>query len=241
MPISYTHLTREQRNQFQLYHGRSTQNVIAESLGVSQSTISRELRRNRDQRWRYAAETAREKTTVQRSRASRSPRKVPPQFHDDVVIPRLDDGRNPKVIAHDLKHRGGRSVSAKWIYELIDREVRLADPDIGDYLRRKYKKTSPFKRAHGIGFHIITNRVDIAERPAEIDNRETFGHWEGDTIVGPHHQGATVTLVERKTRQGFCCHIPRRTARTGSLRASSPWWKASPAQSRRSRSTTVAN
>ena len=57
----------------------------------------------------------------------------------------------------------------------------------------------------------IPNRVDIAERPPEVDTRETFGHWEGDTIIGAHHQGAIVTLVERKTRQGFCCHVSRRT------------------------------
>ena len=87
MPIGYTHLTREQRNHIQLYHERWSQNVIAESLGVSQSTISRELRRNRDQRRRYAAETAHQLATQRRADASRIPRKVPPNFLDDYVMP----------------------------------------------------------------------------------------------------------------------------------------------------------
>ena len=211
MPEGYTHLTREQRNHIQMYRARWTQQAIAESLGVSQPTISRELGRNRDRRQAYEAATAHQLATQRRIEASRSPRKVPPNFLDDCVIPGLDDGRNPKVISHDLKRTGGPSVSAKWIYELIDREHRHGDPDIAHYLRRKYKKKSPFKRSKGAGVHIIPHRVDMSERPAEVDTRATFGHWEADTIVGARHQGAIVTLVERKTRQGFCFHVPRRT------------------------------
>ena len=158
MPEGYTHLTREQRNHIQRYHACWTQQAIADSLGVSQSTVSYELSRNRDDAGHYVAETAHQKTTARRSHASRLPRKVPPTFLDDYVIPGLDDGRHPKVIAHDLKKTGGPRVSAKWIYELIDREYRLVDPDIGDYLRRKYKKKSPFKRANGAGVHSQSGR-----------------------------------------------------------------------------------
>lgn len=95
-------------------------------------------------------------------------------------------------------------MSAKWIYELFDRECRRGDPDIGTYLRRKYKKKKSFKRSASADGHIIPNRVDIAERPAEVVRWETFGHWEADTVVGTRHQGAIVTLVDRFTRQGFC-------------------------------------
>ncbi len=43
----------------------------------------------------------------------------------------------------------------------------------------------------------------IENRPFPPDNREEFGHWEGDTVVGSskiEHSGACFTLVERKTR-----------------------------------------
>jgi IS30 family transposase len=30
----------------------------------------------------------------------------------------------------------------------------------------------------------IPNRVDIDQRPEAVNNREVFGHWEADTIIG---------------------------------------------------------
>ena len=43
----------------------------------------------------------------------------------------------------------------------------------------------------------------IEERPATVDNREEFGHWKGDGIVGKAHRGQLITLVERKLRIGL--------------------------------------
>ena len=46
----------------------------------------------------------------------------------------------------------------------------------------------------------IPNRTSIDKRPAEIEGRDIFGHWEGDTISGTLASGYLVTVVERKTR-----------------------------------------
>ncbi|CAC9640826.1 helix-turn-helix domain-containing protein [bacterium endosymbiont of Bathymodiolus sp. 5 South] len=43
----------------------------------------------------------------------------------------------------------------------------------------------------------IPNRVDIDQRPEAVNNREVFGHWEADTIIGKAHTGTIVTLDER--------------------------------------------
>lgn len=43
----------------------------------------------------------------------------------------------------------------------------------------------------------------IENRPEKVNNREEFGHWEGDTVVGSSQikdSGACFTLVERMTR-----------------------------------------
>jgi transposase, IS30 family len=40
----------------------------------------------------------------------------------------------------------------------------------------------------------------IDQRPPIIENKERIGDWEGDTIIGKDHQGAMLTLVERKSK-----------------------------------------
>ncbi|WP_318467576.1 IS30 family transposase, partial [Photobacterium leiognathi] len=46
----------------------------------------------------------------------------------------------------------------------------------------------------------IKNAVSIDERPSIVDNRERFGDWEIDTVLGKHGTGAIVTILERKSR-----------------------------------------
>ena len=46
---------------------------------------------------------------------------------------------------------------------------------------------------------IIKNKVSIDDRPEIINNKERYGDWEIDTIIGKNHKGAIVTVVERKS------------------------------------------
>lgn len=47
----------------------------------------------------------------------------------------------------------------------------------------------------------------IEERPASVETREEFGHWEGDGIVGKNQQGHLITLVERKLGVGLLFNV----------------------------------
>lgn len=46
----------------------------------------------------------------------------------------------------------------------------------------------------------ILGRRSIHVRPAIIDDRERYGDWEIDTVIGKRGSGAIVTLLERKSR-----------------------------------------
>ena len=65
-----------------------------------------------------------------------------------------------------------------------------------EYLRRKQKRRRKLggRKAQRVR---IPDRVSIHERPKEIDERKTFGHWEGDSLIGKGHKNGLHTEYER--------------------------------------------
>jgi IS30 family transposase len=64
------------------------------------------------------------------------------------------------------------------------------------HLRHRAKKYNKRSSKTG-GRGIITNRIDIDQRPPIVDTKSRIGDFELDTIVGSNHQGAIVSIVER--------------------------------------------
>lgn len=61
--------------------------------------------------------------------------------------------------------------------------------------RRRLRSHQPKTASQFLGLF-----VSIHDRPASIDDRSEFGHYEGDLIIGARNRSALVTLIERVSR-----------------------------------------
>jgi len=191
--MSYKHLTREQR--YAIYLGRQkgeTQASIAQSIGVSKSTVSRELRRNKTARGKYVYDKA---DNAAESRKHRAPgnRAVKPELWWRIEQLIKERQWSPQQISGCLA-KEGVNVSHETIYKRI-RADETGGLAANCRHRMKYKRKASRRRETKATN--IKNRVSIHDRPAEADGKR-FGDWEMDLIVDKDGN-AILTLVERST------------------------------------------
>jgi IS30 family transposase len=58
----------------------------------------------------------------------------------------------------------------------------------------------------------LPGRVSTDERPAIVDARDRIGDWEIDTTIGKRHQGALLSLVERKSKFTLIIKLSKKQA-----------------------------
>ena len=174
--MSYSHLTITDRIKIETYLDLGLKSCqIASKLGVHKSTISRELRRCQNG---YSAVLAQEQYD---HRAKQKGRKscLTPKLKKKIEKG-LKASWSPEQICGRYQLEQKPMVAFKTIYNWL--YAGLIDPDLS-VLRRKGKSRQP-KETRGT-FRIGTS---IAKRPKEVRNRETFGHWELDTVVSSRGQ-----------------------------------------------------
>lgn len=195
----YTQLTEVERAR--IYEGlkkKQSKREIAESIDRSASTIIREIRRNSDQigylypRDAHAQTKARKATHD--SKINRN------EILKKCVISGLKDNNSPAVIAAVWnKQQPKKTISAETIYRFI------YDPD-NKHLSL-WKNLSKKKRKRGIPYRKpkkspILHRISLAERPLEINQRTSFGHYEIDLFFNQGSQSHNVlVMVERLSRK----------------------------------------
>lgn len=198
MSIDYKHLNVFDRLQIATLRGQGLSiRAVAEILGRSPSTLSRELRRNaawtaEPEKAPYAAQT--EATARWRIRHCRGRLKSPRLR--TYVRGRLRAGWSPEQIAGRLgRHALGRRLSHQAIYNWVYREA----VDLIPYLPRgrPRKRRHLYRRKHK---YSIPERVSVRNRPAAVLDREQVGHWEVDAAVSRGGRAALLVMVERKTR-----------------------------------------
>ena len=187
------HLTREQR--YAIYLGRQakrTQKQIAEEIGVSQSTVSRELRRGSKGLGGYNWITAQDKAEARRSKNPGN-RSIDPMILWEALDLLETRQWSPEQISGYLARQGKR-ISHETIYKRVRENPDRYARHCHHHMRYKRKRKTARKPTKATN---IPNRASIHQRPPEADGRR-FGDWEMDLIVDSRHR-AILTLTERST------------------------------------------
>jgi IS30 family transposase len=183
-----------------LLKAEKKQNEIAEILGVSPSTISRELKRNTGKKG-YRPIQAQRFADERKASIPKRSRKTPEMMAE--IKRRLEDDYSPEQVYGSMVFEGKDCISIESIYQYI-----YEDKKNGGKLFKRLRIYKPKKKKYGSleSRGQIKDRVFIDERPLEVELNTELGHWEADTVVGKDHKGFLVTLVERKTKTTLIGH-----------------------------------
>jgi len=188
---------------------------ISRRLGRSVATISREIRRAGTPD--YDATQATQGYRERRQKCVRKPALVPDTALYEHVHDRLvHDCWSPEQISKHLRampaeQRPGM-VSHETIYATIYAQPRgsLRQGMIASLRQAKARRGRRRTTAARGGF--VQEKQRIEHRPAEVEQRQVPGHWEGDFIKGAYNRSAVGVLVERKTRFVVLCRMDGCTA-----------------------------
>lgn len=108
----------------------------------------------------------------------------------------LEDGWSPDAVCGDAKRHGlfeGALISTKTLYNYIDMGligIKNIDLPMKVRLNTRKKRTRQNKWVLG---------RSIEERPTEVYDRQEFGHWQIDAVIGKKsNDQALLTLTEHK-------------------------------------------
>jgi IS30 family transposase len=205
--MKYRHLNIEEREKLQeMFWQNKSIRYIAETLGRSPSSISRELSRNfPKERLRYTPRLAHERALFKRTCRGRIERLKTKEIRE-YVITHLKKRWSPEQISGRMKLDLNLKISHEAIYQFIYHQVyrngwgylKPYHEDLRIYLRRKQKRRQKkgMRRSQRI---FKTKGISIDERPKIVSKRKRFGDWEGDSVDSKNHNPGVNTLLERKS------------------------------------------
>ncbi len=204
MSQTYYQLKDHQRHQIEAYlKSGKRKNFIAEALDVSGSTIYRECKRNSSPTGIYHGSKAHLSSTKRKQRYC-NPRSFDTHKRKLIKEYLLQEQWSPKQLVGYGKIKQIPMVSHERIYQYI-RDDKAAGGQYYKHLRHQLKH-----RKRPVGKPVTSkNRVSIDQRPECINNKERFGDWEVDTIIGRQQKGAMLTIVERTTGMLIIKKLPK--------------------------------
>jgi IS30 family transposase len=216
-----------------LLKAKQSKEKIAEIVKYSKRTIEREIKRGLvkvrhlrpdplaavvpipreyEERYEYSAEAA-QQDYEQRATAKGEQIKLGKEYgFCEQVASYIKQGYSPYSALQLIKHSGKLpklKICAKTLYNYIRKDyipgLTQADlPESGKPRKRGYNRV-----------RLAENNKkgrSIEERPKEVDERETFGHWEMDCVEGKAGtKSALLVLSERLTRHELIFKLSRKT------------------------------
>jgi len=215
--MKYKHLSIWEREKIQelLWQKKSIRS-IAEVLGRSPSSITREIKKNIPLHYQYTPRLANERALRKRKSRGRKLR-LKSLFIRRYVVLHLKQGYSPEQIAGRLsleypKEKISHEAIYQYIYYRIQSNyIKKGNIDLRIYLKRRHRRRE--KKGMRKGQRIFKPKgFSIEERPKEVEKRKTLGHWEGDSVVSRKSKVGLNTLVERKTGLVLISKIPNGTS-----------------------------
>ena len=204
----YTRISDEERIELYALRKEGLSMIeISKILGRHRSSLYKELKRNTGGKG-YRPKQAHELSQM------RAKRDVPFKWNEEIesyTRKALELDYSPAQISETMNLDGITAVSHERIYQFIYEDVKNG----GDlYKHLRVRGTKKQKKRYGKNDYRgqIPNRVDIAERPKSIEDRNRIGDWEADLVSGAHHKGFLVTLVDRKSRYALIGHVLNKTS-----------------------------
>jgi IS30 family transposase len=206
--MTYTHLSIEEREKIQeLLWKKTSIRAIAQELGRSPSSISREIKKNESKiQKKYTPRQANNRALEKRKNRGRTQRLKNEKIRQ-YVIEKLKLRWSPEQIAGRISFElPEHSISHEAIYQFIYAQIhrkgygylKPGGIELRHHLRRRKKrrthlgmrKTKKLSRFNG---------TSIEERPSVVDRRTRLGDWETDTVESLRGKAGVNTLLERKS------------------------------------------
>lgn len=198
MGKKYTHFTGKDRENLYIWKKEGIAvNEMAKRLGKHRSSIYNELSRNSGRKVGYLPDRAHDKALKRRANRVKKLDKNPKL--KSYVIVKLSDGWSPEMISGRAKYEDFPVVvSFETIYQFV---YSKEGGKLGLFKCLRMKRATRGRLQGRKPRGVILDRVSIHDRPIAIENRQEFGHYEGDLVINERSMSRNVSVIlERKTR-----------------------------------------
>ena len=218
--FKYKHLNYVEKTQIERWYNIERKNCseIAKLLNKSVRTIQREIKRglvenittDLEKIYVYSADISEQKyrynMTAKGPNIKLDTNYKLAQYIENGI---KKERKSPEILVAEIKRNQdsfGVIVCAKTIRNCIHKRIlNLTEKDM--IYKKEYKDKNK-EKTHCVK---VPAEKSIDLRPQEANDRNEYGHWEGDLVVGKEGKGAALlTFTERKTREEIIIKIPNK-------------------------------